>query len=265
MPAKKPSPFDKERNGTGTREWAEHSANIGTGCSHGCLYCYARHHALRFNLIGSPQEWTTEKTKHNLAGRRHGKKSGTIMFPTTHDITPHYLDAAIACLKGMLDAGNKVLVVSKPHIECIGRICDELTAHRESMLFRFTISSMDARLSKFWEPGAPSPRERLQCLLYAYKSGYRTSASMEPMLAGTTDAIVTCEKLSPYVTDTIWIGKMNKLRQRVDTSPPQVLQAVQRIEELQRDEEVLRLVHLTTNPKVRWKDSIKAIIERNRQ
>src|SRR5512137_940578 len=109
---------------TGTREWAETSYNIGTGCSHDCRYCYARSMSKRAGTIKSDSEWTTEKVKGKIPATT--KKKGTVMFPTTHDITPFYLPTAIKALKELLAAGNNVLIVSKPHLECVVEMCEEL-------------------------------------------------------------------------------------------------------------------------------------------
>ena len=50
----------KERTGTGTKEWAERNINICLGCSHDCLYCYARNFAWRRNAIRSRADWANE-------------------------------------------------------------------------------------------------------------------------------------------------------------------------------------------------------------
>ncbi len=60
---------------------------------------------------------------------------------------------------------------------------------------------------KFWEPNAPSFEERLRSLKYAYDKGYKTSISIEPFLD--KDPYVLVEKLMPFTSKSIWIGKMN--------------------------------------------------------
>jgi hypothetical protein len=189
---------------------------------------------------------------------------GWVMFPSTHDITPFYLPAALVALKALLDKGNKILIVTKPHMDCIARLCEELTPYREKILFRFTIGTLDESLAKFWEPGAPTPAERTSCLQYAFNDGFQTSVSMEPMLAGTEDAVRTFHTLVPWVTDKIWIGKMNQVRRRVARTSPQIEAACDRIFELQSDEAILDLVHrLGDHPQVAWKDSIREVISAN--
>jgi DNA repair photolyase len=108
-------------------------------------------------------------------------------------------------------------------------------------MFRFTIGSLNPDASKFWEPGAPEPFERICALEHAFLNGYQTSVSMEPMLFGYSEAIRTFHTVERFVTDTIWIGKMNKIRQRVDITDPNNLFMVQEIERMQRDEAILKL------------------------
>lgn len=255
--------FDKNREGTGTREWSDSSYNIQMGCEHGCLYCYARERALRFKQIDSTEQWKCERIREKAVNRKWSKKNGVIMFPTTHDITPGNIDYVITTLKNMLTPGNQVLIVSKPHLNCIQAICGQLSSFKQQIMFRFTIGSMNPSLCEFWEPGAPKPYERTWALKYAFDNGFQTSVSMEPMLSGCDDAIFTFNALSPYVTDTIWIGKMNKIWTRVDMSVPENRAAAYRIEFLQKDSEIIRLVDaLKDEPRVRWKDSIKQVIER---
>lgn len=68
------------------------------------------------------------------------------------------------------------------------------------------------------------------------------------------------ESVRPYVSETIWIGKMNKARTRVDMGVAENVRMVERIEELQSDANILRLYETRKNDeRVRWKDSIKCI------
>ena len=67
----------------------------------------------------------------------------------------------------------------------------------------------------------------------------------------------------PFVTDTIWIGKMNKARLRV---PPGHDAMVSLVEIEQRDDEIMDLyTSLKDDPMIRWKDNIKAVVESQKQ
>lgn len=249
-----------EKRKTGTREWADSNYNIGIGCSHDCLYCYARTNALRYKYVAEG-DWTTERVKGKLPAV--SKKNGVIMFPTTHDISPFYLPVALDSLKKLLAAGNKVLIVSKPHFACVEAMCKELEPWKDNVLFRFTIGTNDEARAKFWEPGAPTIAERLLCLKYACSRGYATSVSMEPMLGTAEETLAMFETMYPFVSDKIWIGKMNKINARVKKSSPEIAKECDEVAEYQSDDNILWLVGvLKDNPKVEWKDSIKEVIER---
>jgi DNA repair photolyase len=249
---------NEERTGTGTREWSDVSYNIGEHCRNACIYCYARASALSFKKIATPAEWEQELLKPTPP--KIPVRKGTVMFPTQHDITPYYLPKALVAIRQLLDAGNNLLIVSKPNRVCIDSICETFLNERERILFRFTIGTLDQGIADVWEPKAPKILERIGCLKMAFSRGFATSVSMEPMLAGVQDALTTFHYLCPWVTDTIWLGKMNQIDQRVQQSDPAIQAACQRIKILQSDAEILRLVAtLHDHPKVAWKDSIKAV------
>ena len=253
----------KKTTGTGTKEWATKNINFGTGCAHGCKYCYAMFIALFYKKRENRKDWTREEVNLKRIRKRYKLMDGVIMFPSSHDITPYYLPYALDTLKKLLAPGNQVLIVSKPHIDCIKTLCDELKEYRNRIVFRFTIGTVDAAVSKFWEPGAPEPAERIESLKYAHEAGFVTSVSMEPMLSGVEGAIQTFEAVSPYVTETVWFGKLNK---KGKMSTPEDEIAFDRIKKLQNDAEILRLVSiLTGTPKVQWKDSIKKVIAKSIQ
>jgi len=246
---------------TGTKEWARSNRNCLLGCPHRCRYCYARDMAKRNGFIKSFDEWGDShlhvREKEVNMGRR--KVKGTIMFPSSHDIVPKFLTPCMTLLGKLLKAGNDVLVVSKPHLECIEAICKEFAEYRKQMLFRFTITAMDEELLKFWEPGAPQFAERLTSLKHAFENGFRTSVSVEPML-DTANIMPLYDALICFVSETIWFGKMSRVRHCVQPSSSEEA-AVQRIEEGQTDAKIREVyAALKDKAKVRWKDSIKKVV-----
>lgn len=246
---------------TGTREWAESNYNIGVGCAHNCRYCYARTNALKFKLVDSDESWTNEKLRDKMPPTT--KRKGIVMFPTTHDITPFYLESALKALKALLSNGNKVLIVTKPHKVCVDAMLKELEPWKKNVLFRFTIGTPDNTRAAFWEPNAPPIIERFYCLRTAYKAGFATSVSMEPMLGTVEETLEMFNTMAPFVTDTIWIGKMNRIETRVKKASTKVAIACEEIAKMQSDENIMWLVNkLKGNPKVSWKDSIKEVIEK---
>lgn len=251
--------FDADRKGTGTAEWAEVTENICRGCANNCLYCYAAHNANRFNQRPRA-EWEREEFTKRALMTSYPAREGVVMFPSSHDITPFNVEGYIRVAKLILGKGNKLLIVTKPRWECVSRLLVELDLWRSQILLRFTIGTINGKVSEYWEPGAPCPLERGACLKSAFEHHFATSVSIEPMLEGTQGAIAVVENCRPFVTDTIWIGKMNKARLRVGGEHTL---AVATMEQLQRDEEIMWLYrHFQDDPIIRWKDSIKEVVAR---
>ena len=253
--------FTEQKSTYGVGEWAGWSYNIGTGCINNCLYCYARCSALKNNQILSAAAWTTEKPKaYKIDIRQHVNER--VMFPSMHDITQNYLDTFCMALRNIIKWNNTVLIVSKPRIECIERICSEFAEFNRQIEFRFSIGSLDLDVAAFWEPGAPSPQERIQCLEYAVARGFVASVSMEPILGSREDAIEDFGLMAPLTNGTIWIGTMNKIDERVDISSVEIGNAVALVSMQQEPEEMIGLYHYLKNePKIRWKESIRDLIK----
>ena len=133
---------------------------------------------------------------------------------------------------------------------------------KDQFIYRFTIGSSNSDTLKFWESGAPDFEERLASLKYAHWKGYQTSVSCEPMLGTHIDDVV--EQVLPYVTETVWIGKPNKLKSRLSMNGHNDEETMARTEELLQslsDQFIWDLyARYNDNPKIRWKESIKKVI-----
>jgi DNA repair photolyase len=211
-----------ENRKTGTKEWSEASLNVCVGCAHGCLYCYARANALRRGWIARGEDWTTERIRPENWIRRQRpcrrRVEGTVMLPTTHDLTPATLDACLLALELAVGFGNRVLVVTKPHLpiaqEVIRRLGNFfLPEFRALIEFRVSLGSYRDPVLRFWEPHAPPAEERLACLAAFHAAGYRTSVSAEPLLSP-PDAADLVAMAAARGAEEIWIGALNQIRAR---------------------------------------------------
>lgn len=244
----------------GTREWAVAEINCCLGCPHGCRYCYARYDAVRRKGTVSAEQWPLCRVIPEEVAKKHPRYPGQIMFPTAHDIVPENLDACLHVLKNLVEAGNRVLVVSKPQIDCVRPLCSAMQDAKSLILFRFTITARDQGLLDIWEPRAPGYQARKACLEYAFAEGFATSVSVEPML-DTADVVAMVHELLPYVSHSIWLGKMNRLGERVQADTAEMRQAIDRVSEGQRDRHILRVYReLRDVAKVRWKESVKVVV-----
>lgn len=255
--------FNTQRKGTGTKEWSEHSYNIQKGCPNACIYCYARYNAVkRYKYVKDIEQWQQPIIDEKKVKKQWSKVDGVIMFPTTHDIDRNNVIQCSEVLKNMLKAGNNVLIVSKPDINCINYLIIALMNYKEQIMFRFTIGSTFSGTLEFLEPNAPDLSSRVFSLQAAYNAGYKTSISVEPLLGGIEVLSTICNNLSYYVTDEIWVGKLNGINHRIlDNVSQEQKNALEMIKDNQTDEKIIELYeHFKSYPKIKWKDSIKKVI-----
>ena len=75
------------------------------------------------------------------------------------------------------------------------------------------------------------------------------------------------EELQHYVTDSIWIGKVNFLLKRLKTNGYNDVETITRANDLvsSQSDENIKLIYsqLSTNNKIKWKESIKKVIGLN--
>jgi len=243
----------------GTMEWAVRTVNCITGCAHNCRYCYGRGMAVRYGQVRH-EEWVNQKVRWTDVRKKYSYKKGTVMFPSSHDITPPTLLPCMIVLCKLLEAGNRVLIVSKPHLVCIESICRAFQLYKDQILFRFTIGAMNNEILSYWEPNAPSYEERKEALRHAFEKGYQTSVSVEPMLDSDHIEPLVGD-LDPFVTNAIWIGIMNHLR-NIKVEGEIEMAALERIKEGQSRDRIIPIHEaLKGNPKIKWKSHIKLIVD----
>ena len=249
----------KVSNSHGTKEWAVKTVNCCTGCLHDCRYCYANGMATSYKQV-APGQWHQERIRPKDVSKRHKKYDGQVMFPSSHDITPGNLEGCLTVLDHLLKAGNRVLIVSKPHHDCIKAICEKFVMFKDRILFRFTIGAMDDQVLSFWEPNAPAYAERKASLQYAFSEGFATSVSVEPMLdSDGIDALIS--DLSSYVTHSIWIGTMNHLGRLEKHADAVLREAIEAVRAGQTDEMIKAIYQRhKDNPMIRWKKEIKKVV-----
>jgi DNA repair photolyase len=204
------------------------------------------------------EEWADPVIDQKKVDKQYRKrKNQPIMFPSSHDITRRNRAECLIVLKKLIEAGNQVLIVSKPSVCCITLLCNFFKDYKDQIMFRFTIGSVNDDVLSFWEPNAPSFNERLNCLKYAYEHGYQTSVSCEPYL---DSPVFVYEDCKPYITDSFWIGKMNNFNTVVDTSEYRkyILPLVHR-----RKSSYIEYLYkqLKGEKKVKFKDSIRKVID----
>ena len=191
------------------REYAPLAANLYSGCSHGCLYCYAPD-AIRmkrevFHASPKPRQDIIAKLEAD-ARKLKGEDLPPILLCFTCDpYQPaeeehHITRQAIEVLHRY---GHKVQVLTKGGL----RSTRDFDLLGPGDAYAATLTFLDAGLSRLWEPHASSPTERLRALSEAHDRGITTWASLEPVI-DPEQSLRIIEEAAPYV-DLFKVGKLN--------------------------------------------------------
>ena len=249
------------------QDWtkSKNNINICTGCKNDCVYCYMKPMNARNLKLKQPEDWHNWELRQDDVDKNYGLRDGLVGFPSSHDIFPDILDASLSVLGKILRAGNKVLLVSKPRLECIKAICAASLFFKDKILLRFTIGAMSDEILSYWEPNSPAYDERKECLEYAFHNGFQTSVSMEPMLdSPNIEALV--KDLLPFVSEDIWFGTMNHLGWIRKGADKRLFAELDIIEAGQTPKMLLAIDKIyENNPIIKWKTDALKIIERAKE
>ena len=246
--------IDSRKITSGTKEWADHNVNCILGCYNNCRYCYAKMMAKRFGR-STEETWKNMKVRKEAVEKTYKKMQGIVMFPSTHDIFDFspFKEACFTVINKLLENGNNVLITTKPRLSVVQEIILKFGKYSDRIQFRFTITSIDDNLLDFWEPNAPSFQERFNALKFAWKGGFKTSVSIEPFLDYNPAKLI--QSVLPFVTDSIWIGKMNYIRQRQIKAREEMFYKA-----IRKNYDIAHLQQLyykfNGHPKIKFKDSI---------
>jgi len=158
----------------------DHSLNPYGGCEHGCIYCYAPE--LTYTEW---DDWKKVRVKMGIESRL-GKElasiKGVVGIGTTTD--PYQpaesrFELTRKCLLKLKDANVKIHLHTKSDL--ILRDIDLLRSMEGDVAV--TITSLDDRISKIIEPGAPLPLRRINALKELTKAGVNTYALVGPVLS----------------------------------------------------------------------------------
>jgi DNA repair photolyase len=167
----------------------DYSLNPYTGCSHGCIYCYAPA-TLRY---GGPEPWgtfVTAKTNIPAVLERELRRMprGVVGISTVTD--PYQpvegrLKLTRSCLEVLLAKQFPVCIQTKSAL--VLRDIDLIRdfGDREVGL---TVTTLDDEASAVIEPGASLPEERLDALKRLADAGIPTWAFVGPLVPGYMDA-----------------------------------------------------------------------------
>ena len=193
---------------------SDYSLNCYTGCTHACVYCYARF-MQRFHPHAEPWgEFIDVKTNAVEALEKHVRRMepGNVFMSSACDgWQPIERERELTrnCSQVLLDHGFKVNVLTKSSL--VERDL-EMFAGRNARI-GVTVTTLDETLRQLWEPLASPVEERFRILRQAKDLGLETAVMFGPLLPflsddqDSVDALL--ERAAALDVDVIWVDAMN--------------------------------------------------------
>lgn len=187
------------------KEYGDYAINIYTGCPHRCYYCFAPSvlHRSReeFHSHVEPRKNIVEETRRQLE-RDETLRGKLIHLCFTCDPYPVGRDTGVTreIIKVLKQFGNHVQILTK------GDGSRDFDLLDGEDWYGITISC-NTGLARKIEPGAISPKVRLDHLEKAKEQGIKTWVSFEPVEDG--EAVINCIAGYFDLFDKIKIGKLN--------------------------------------------------------
>jgi DNA repair photolyase len=199
-------------------EYCPLAINLYSGCPHGCRYCYApdvvHREASEFHEPANVKARVTpgdlQRSALQTAGeafslREVGRRWPVLLCFVCDPYPPIESENRLtrSAFEILHEYGYPVTVLTKAGV--LAR--RDFDLYREGDSFATTLTFLDERRSREWEPNAASPDERLQNLYLAHQAGIETWVSLEPVIdPHQTIAIIHA---TYQWTDHYKVGKLN--------------------------------------------------------
>ncbi len=183
----------------------DYTINMYSGCSFNCLFCYIRGSKYGEHMERSLSMKTNalEILDRQLYNRAKKGQYGIIVLSSATDPYLHFekeYEQTREALKLIQRHRFPVHIITRsPLVERDIDILHQINSNailpldlknhlNNGALITFSFSGLDDEINKIFEPGAPSPSERLETIKVFKKEKFKTGISLMPLL--------------PYITDT---------------------------------------------------------------
>ena len=196
----------------------DYCVNCYVGCTHGCIYCYARF-MKRFS--GHEEPWgkfldAKINAGELLAREVRRNKPGRVFVSSVCDAyqpAEKRYGLTRECLKILIDAGFHPSILTKS--KTVTRDFDILQGHSNCDV-ACTLTTMDEQLRFRIEPGASPTRERIAALEEACSRGISAGAFLGPFMPGLSD---TDEALDALISAVAPLPLSNILADKLNPRP----------------------------------------------
>lgn len=183
----------------------DYAYNPYAGCSHNCLYCYARYYT-SFREVS--ENWgRVVYVKNNVleALSRDVKryKRGVVGVSTITDPYQPVEASEKLTRKGLevfFREGFRVSIQTKSPM--VLRDLDLLSQNRRLVDAGLTVTTLDQSLAKLIEPRAPPPFERVRALKILSENGIETWVFLGPIIRGVNDSELNIKRIAEVALET---------------------------------------------------------------
>jgi DNA repair photolyase len=210
-------------------ELNDYSLNCYTGCTHRCIYCYARF-MQRFHPHEEPWgEFVDVKVNAVEALKRQLRRArpGTVFLSSACDgWQPIEAERRLTrrCCELLLERGFQLRVLTKSDL-----VLRDFNVFREGQVrIGVTLTTLDESLREVWEPGATGVEQRCGVIVAARRAGFETSVMFGPLLPflsdGEADIGAMLQRAADLEVGAIWVDALN-VRPRVWDAVAELLRA----------------------------------------
>lgn len=192
-------------------EYAPLATNPYRGCGHGCAYCYVpkvlRMDRIAFNSAATPRDNFMASLRKDAIKYRAAGRTGQVMLSfTTDPYHPGDNTMTRDVLSTLAEFGLGYCTLTKGGSRAI-RDLDLFRPTRDA--FASTLTSLDDRFSRKWEPGAALPADRITTIRRFHERWIFTWVSLEPTI-DTAASVAIVEATYEFV-DLYKVGRANYL------------------------------------------------------
>jgi DNA repair photolyase len=167
------------------REYAPLAANLYSGCTHGCRYCFApgvlRRNRQQFHAAAQPRcggDVMRGFEADCLTLRGSGKRVLLSFATDPYQPLDEELKLTRRAIELLHEYGMFVEVLTKGGM----RAARDFDLLGPGDAFASTLTFLDERRSRAWEPGAAPPLDRIKAIRAAHELGIPTWVSLEPVI-----------------------------------------------------------------------------------
>jgi len=191
------------------REYFELAANLYTGCDHACVYCYGADVTHK-----DPKEFFGKARARDGVLRQLQKDAARLPGSEARHILLSFVTDPYQPLEEELKITRRAIQILQAEVLSVAiltkggfRATRDFDLLTNADLFGVTLTFMDPKRSRTWEPGAALPIDRMKSLDDAHERGIMTWVSLEPVI-DPAESLALIEATAKFV-DIFKVGILN--------------------------------------------------------